>query len=51
MSARSPLSSRRACCAPNLDYLDRAEVDPTAWAAAADTLIVADAGEDLYRLR
>jgi lactate racemase len=51
MSARSPLSSRRACCATNLDYLDPAEVDPTAWAADSDTLIVPDAGEDLYRLR
>jgi hypothetical protein len=51
MSARSPPGSRRACCATNLDYLDPGEVDPTAWAADADTLVVPDAGEDLYRLR
>lgn len=36
--------------AVNLDYLDHAEVDPVAWAAAEDTLVVRDAGEDLYRL-
>ncbi len=35
----------------NLDYLDPAQVDPAAWAAADDTLVVPDAGEDLYRLR
>ena len=35
----------------NLDYLDPAEVDPAAWAADPDTLVVPDAGEDLYRLR
>ena len=35
----------------NLDYLDPAEVDPAAWAAEPDTLVVPDAGEDLYRLR
>ncbi len=35
----------------NLDYLDPAEVDPTVWAADPDTLVVPDAGEDLYRLR
>ncbi len=35
----------------NLDYLDPAVVDPVAWAADPDTLVVADAGEDLYRLR
>jgi hypothetical protein len=51
MSARSPPGSRRACCATNLDYIDPAEVDPTTWAADADTLVVPDAGEDLYRLR
>jgi lactate racemase len=37
--------------AVNLDYLDPAEVDPGAWAADPDTLVVPDAGEDLYRLR
>jgi nickel-dependent lactate racemase len=37
--------------AVNLDYLDPAEVDPDAWAADPDTLVVPDAGEDLYRLR
>jgi hypothetical protein len=26
-------------------------VDPAAWAADPDTLVVPDAGEDLYRLR
>ena len=35
----------------NLDYLDPADVDPAAWAAEPDTLVVPDAGEDLYRLR
>jgi nickel-dependent lactate racemase len=35
----------------NLDYLDPAEVDRAAWAADPDTLVVPDAGEDLYRLR
>ena len=35
----------------NLDYLDPRHVDPTAWAADPDTLVVFDAGEDLYRLR
>jgi nickel-dependent lactate racemase len=35
----------------NLDYLDPAAVDPAAWAADPDTLVVHDAGEDLYRLR
>ncbi len=37
--------------AVNLDYLDPAGVDPAAWAADPDTLVVPDAGEDLYRLR
>lgn len=35
----------------NLDYLDPVEVDPAAWAADPGTLVVPDAGEDLYRLR
>ena len=35
----------------NLDCLDPAKVDPAAWAAEPDTLVVPDAGEDLYRLR
>jgi nickel-dependent lactate racemase len=35
----------------NLDYLDPHQVDPEAWAADPDTLVVPDAGEDLYRLR
>jgi nickel-dependent lactate racemase len=35
----------------NLDYLDPAEVDADAWAADPHTLVVHDAGEDLYRLR
>ena len=35
----------------NLDYLDPADVDPGAWAADPDTMVVPDAGEDLYRLR
>jgi hypothetical protein len=51
MSARSPSGCRSACCATNLDYLDPAEVDPTSWAADADTLVVPDAGEELDRLR
>lgn len=37
--------------AANLDYLDPAEIDPVAWATDPDTLVVEDAGEDLYRLR
>ena len=35
----------------NLDYLDPAEVDPAAWVADPDTLVVPRAGEVLYRLR
>ena len=34
----------------NLDYLDPAAVDPDAWAADPDTLVVPQAGEVLYRL-
>jgi nickel-dependent lactate racemase len=37
--------------AVNLDYLDPAEVDPDAWAADPDTLVVPQAGEVLFRLR
>jgi lactate racemase len=37
--------------AVNLDYLDPAAVDPDAWAADPDTLVVPRAGEDLFRLR
>jgi nickel-dependent lactate racemase len=36
--------------AVNLDYLDPAAVDPKHWASDPDTLVVPDAGEDLYRL-
>jgi hypothetical protein len=35
----------------NLNYLDPGEVDPDAWAADPDTLVLPRAGEDLYRLR
>ena len=35
----------------NLGYLDPAEVDPDAWAADPNTLVVPQAGEVLYRLR
>ena len=35
----------------NLDYLDPVGVDPDAWAADPDTLVVPQAGEVLYRLR
>lgn len=35
----------------NLDYLDPGEIDPAAWASDPDTLVVPEAGEDLYRLR
>jgi nickel-dependent lactate racemase len=35
----------------NLDYLDPATIDVEAWAADPGTLVVPDAGEDLYRLR
>ena len=37
--------------AVNLDYLNPAAVDPAQWASQPDTLVVPDAGEDLYRLR
>ncbi|MEH1127947.1 lactate racemase domain-containing protein [Micromonospora sp. CPCC 206061] len=37
--------------AANLDYLDPAAVDLSAYAADPETLVVADAGEILYRLR
>lgn len=37
--------------AVNLDYLDPAEIDIDEWAADPDTLVVPNAGEDLYRLR
>ena len=37
--------------AVGLDYLDPAAVDPRRWAAEPGTLVVPDAGEDLYRLR
>ena len=37
--------------AVNLDYLDPAEIDRDAWAADPDTLVVPNAGEDLFRLR
>jgi lactate racemase len=36
--------------AVNLDYLDPAAVDERAWAADPGTLVVPNAGEDLYRL-
>ena len=35
----------------NLDYLDPAEVIPLRGRQSPDTLVVPDAGEDLYRLR
>jgi lactate racemase len=35
----------------NLGYLDPATIDPAAWDRDPDTLVVPDAGEDLYRLR
>ena len=35
----------------NLDYLDPADIDPAQWALDPNTLVVPDAGEDLYRLR
>jgi lactate racemase len=35
----------------NLDYLDPASIDVAAWSQDPDTLVVPDAGEDLYRLR
>jgi lactate racemase len=37
--------------AVNLDYVDPGQVDPATWAADEETLVVPDAGEDLYRLR
>jgi len=37
--------------AVNLNYLDPAEVDPQAWAADPDTMVLPRAGEDLFRLR
>jgi lactate racemase len=35
----------------NLGYRDPATIDPERWAEVPDTLVVPDAGEDLYRLR
>ena len=35
----------------NLGYRDPETIDPEAWAEDPDTLVVPDAGEDLYRLR
>ncbi len=35
----------------NLDYLDPNDIDPAAWTTDPDTLVVQDAGEDLYLLR
>jgi lactate racemase len=35
----------------NLDYLDPRQVDPDSWAADPNTLVVAQAGEVLHRLR
>jgi lactate racemase len=35
----------------NLGYRDPATIDPDAWEQDPDTLVVPDAGEDLYRLR
>ena len=43
--------SEQVTRAVNLDYLDPAEIDITAWAADPGALVVPDAGEDLYRLR
>ncbi len=37
--------------AVNLDYLDPAGIDPVGWARDPGTLVVPDAGEELYRLR
>ncbi len=37
--------------AANLDYLDPAGIDVAAWGADPDTLVVPNAGDDLYRLR
>ena len=37
--------------AANLDYLDPAAVDIAAWPGDPDVLVVANAGEELYRLR
>jgi lactate racemase len=37
--------------AVSLDYRDPAGIDPEAWAADPDTLVVRNAGEELYRLR
>ena len=37
--------------AVNLDYLDPARVDIGEWSARPSTLVVPEAGEDLYRLR
>ena len=39
------------CRAANLGYLDPASVDPAAFAADPDTLVVPRAGEMLFRLR
>jgi hypothetical protein len=39
------------CRSINLGYRDPATIDPEAWVSDPDTLVVPDAGEDLYRLR
>jgi nickel-dependent lactate racemase len=41
----------RVVRAVNLDYLNPDEVDASEWAADPHTLVVPNAGEDLYRLR
>ncbi|MGV0836342.1 lactate racemase domain-containing protein [Mycolicibacterium thermoresistibile] len=43
--------SEDATRAVNLDYLDPAGIDVDAWAADPDTLVVPNAGENLFRLR
>jgi nickel-dependent lactate racemase len=35
----------------NLNYLDPAGIDPGEWASESNTMVVPNAGEDLYRLR
>ena len=37
--------------AVSLDHLDPAAIDPEAWGADPDTLVVPNAGEVLFRLR
>ncbi len=42
--------SESDCRMVNLNYLDPSSIDPDRWRAQTDTLVVDNAGQDLYRL-